>query len=255
MILYKYLPSKIGIKVLTNSSIRFTQPAALNDPFESLWIFDEDSLNETLKATESMYKVEFGRPMSDNERLELPFLVEREVLNLPKEFSKVIGLLSLSKENNVSLMWSHYANEHKGLVIGFDSELFQAESQYTELTEVEYSKVRPIYSSSKDEKAGWKQLEKLLFTKSINWQYEKEFRSIVRLEYSEAPFKLPNSEYLCHLFKFPSESIKEVIFGWHTPSNKREEIQKLVTKNLPEVKLFEAKPCKLSFDLDIFPFK
>jgi hypothetical protein len=82
----------------------------------------------------------FGRDISDEELLTS---IKEQVSKLPDEFSKVIGLLSFSKENNISLMWSHYADEHKGFVIGFESTIFQHNQPYSELTEVNYSKERP----------------------------------------------------------------------------------------------------------------
>lgn len=94
MIVYKYLrPERID--VLKNSLIRFTQPAALNDPFESLWILDKNSLDETIKTRRLIYKFMFGRDISDEELLTS---IKEQVLKLPDEFSKIIGLLSFSKK-------------------------------------------------------------------------------------------------------------------------------------------------------------
>jgi hypothetical protein len=247
MLVYKYLNTDVGKRVLSKFSIRFTQPAALNDPFEALWLFDEDLRNETIKTTKLFFKLKFGRDMNDDELEELPAKIDETLLNVPKFFSEEIGFLSLSKEKNISLMWSHYADEHRGIVIGFDSDIFPKD-----LHDVSYTYIRPTYIQPEIEGTGWKQLLTLLTTKSEHWSYEKEVRSFSRLENAASvPMKIRNYD-VC-LFSFPPESIKEVIFGWHTPLNERQEIQELAADKYPHAKLFEAKSSSSNFDLDILP--
>jgi Protein of unknown function (DUF2971) len=247
MIVYKYLSVDVGMKVLTNSSIRFTQPAALNDPFEALWCLDEDSINETVNIVRVGLEKD-GETITPDRELEIKNGVRELIEKLPYDFSEVIGFLSLSKENNISLMWSHYADNHKGLAIGFDRDIFH--STYP-LCDVEYSPSRPTYKQKTDDAE--KQFLDLLLTKSVHWHYEQEVRSVVRLEKSEDSRELRNEKYLCHLFKFPQESIKEIIFGARTTSTEREEIQQLLHENHSQVIVYEAKPNYSSFDLEILP--
>lgn len=115
-----------------------------------------------------------------------------------------------------------------------------------------YSKERPLYSKSGNRDAAFKQLEELLFTKSIHWEYEQEIRSVVRLdECSNKHIKLENSNYLCYLCNFPAESITEIIVGWKMPLSEREKIWRIISHKYHQVKLFEAKPSESTFDLDI----
>ena len=119
-------------------------------------------------------------------------------------------------------MWSHYADKHRGFVIGFEATIFQIDQQYTELREVNYFKTRPIYSIKEDKEESLQQSIEFLFTKSLHWGYEKELRSIVRLQHSNEPFSVSNSDYPRHLFDFPVESVKEVVGGWKMPASERE---------------------------------
>lgn len=41
---------------------------------------------------------------------------------MPEELGKTIASLCLTQRRNNGLMWSHYADSHKGLAIGFDSD-------------------------------------------------------------------------------------------------------------------------------------
>ncbi len=118
MLVYKYLhQERIGI--LQDALIRFTQPAALNDPFETMPNLQEirryyaeqteqlttgmDPFSRTLASftTQQNISKTFGRWQADN--------------------ASHLAFLSLSKNRNNLLMWSHYCDSHRGFVIGFDS--------------------------------------------------------------------------------------------------------------------------------------
>jgi hypothetical protein len=100
MLVYKYLDPKRIDDVLKNSHIRFTQPAALNDPFEV-----RPNLREMLRyypeEAHQAIKDFFGRWNEDN--------------------ASDLAFLSLSKNRNNLLMWSHYCDSHRGFIVGFDS--------------------------------------------------------------------------------------------------------------------------------------
>jgi len=118
MMVYKYLhPERID--VLRDTRIRFTQPAALNDPFEMMPNLleirryyaalseevnrDMDPTGSAVQSILTQWKITdtFGRWQADN----------------PSE----LAFLSLSKNRNNPLMWSHYCDSHHGFVIGFDA--------------------------------------------------------------------------------------------------------------------------------------
>jgi hypothetical protein len=83
---------------LKDGYIRATQLSALNDPFEANYC--EDALSELCPHFEICE--------SPNE------LITHIETNKNK-----IGVISLTEAKDNLLMWSHYANEHKGAVIGF----------------------------------------------------------------------------------------------------------------------------------------
>jgi len=83
---------------LKDGYIRATQLSALNDPFEA--IYCENALSELCPHFEICE--------SPSE------LITHIEINKNK-----IGVISLTEAKDNLLMWSHYANEHKGAVIGF----------------------------------------------------------------------------------------------------------------------------------------
>ena len=63
---------------------------------------------------------------NNEEQLLLLFEWERKSMdkhfkNLQNEMNNRFGVLSLTRNPTNLLMWSHYANEHKGVVIGIDT--------------------------------------------------------------------------------------------------------------------------------------
>ncbi|MEH6452172.1 MAG: DUF2971 domain-containing protein, partial [Psychromonas sp.] len=99
-----------------------------------------------------------------------------------KGLMEPIGICCLSMVPDSILMWSHYSEHHKGIVVEFDT--FQ--DQYTELYDVEkkligypivYQEAMPKISA-RNGQDGFSAVESTILTKSPSWKYEKEVRVI-----------------------------------------------------------------------------
>jgi hypothetical protein len=121
MIVYKYL-SPARTSVLRDARIRFTQAAALNDPFES------DPIGTTLfkslvESQREIYERE-SSVLSGMEKIEVAAAMLKNAreatTNFIEDIRQNFGILSVSKERSDLLMWSHYCDSHKGLVVGFE---------------------------------------------------------------------------------------------------------------------------------------
>ncbi len=81
-----------------------------------------------------------------------------------------VGVLCLSEVHDSILMWSHYADCHRGICLVYETNYeFFAHAQ-----PVHYRRERPSVnpiSQSKEE-----MLDNAIFTKSSDWAYEKEWR-------------------------------------------------------------------------------
>jgi hypothetical protein len=100
-------------------------------------------------------------------------------------------------------MWSHYADQHRGVCIEYDAAPMDAQ----ELKRVSYGTSREIPASSlhrlfihADESVRPQVDRAALLTKSREWRYELEVRVLSRLGLEESPFTL-----------------KGIIFGMHCP--------------------------------------
>jgi len=75
---------------------------------------------------------------------------------------------SLSWQN--PLLWSHYAERHHGIALGFDINA-------AKIKEVSYVEQRPVIDAVNIEV-----VHQLLYTKYIDWRYEREARVFTLLE-------------------------------------------------------------------------
>ncbi|AGH42727.1 DUF2971 domain-containing protein [Paraglaciecola psychrophila] len=111
-LLYKYMSNPEYF--LKDGYIRATQLSALNDPFEA--IYCENALSELCPHFEIC---------------ESP----SELITHIETNKNKIGVISLTEAKDNLLMWSHYANEHKGAVIGFWSKSAFDGNMFTHLHE------------------------------------------------------------------------------------------------------------------------
>ncbi len=212
MVLYKYLtPARID--VLERRRIRFTQPAAFNDPFEfkphiestasqeHLREYVEQNFDEILRKELKEYPilskllpgesaVDLLRPFKASipglfQLLEPSFLPGVSVA-INSVFNANVGVLCLSEIRDSLLMWGHYTDNHEGFVIGFDQNhpFFSVrrgpEDEFGFLRQVKYCRNRPRVTMANTTGTEWFE------TKSDEWAYEKECRMLRVLEDAES---------------------------------------------------------------------
>lgn len=105
-------------------------------------------------------------------------------------------MLCLSESPDSMLMWSHYALAHQGVVLGFDSKQLR-ESMDAALWQVEYADCAPeivdwerfneeLVQQIQHVPPAQDKARKLLLTKSVHWQYEREWRATISPRRSSA---------------------------------------------------------------------
>ncbi|ROP62627.1 DUF2971 family protein [Enterobacter sp. BIGb0383] len=196
--LYKYMTLRDGF--FSEPMIRATPAVLLNDPFEGRFNAEQvrDANHNHLKYYREQGKDTYDEP--DDYQV-------RESMGLLQGDISELGIISFTESYSNPLMWAHYSNEHKGVVVEFDfNEPFFADSTYDvdgrpsrfekdfmgtcfELPEkVDYRRELPAFKrpefSAPDSMSDyhWNKFYKtVLFTKSIDWIYEQEQRIVVRL--------------------------------------------------------------------------
>lgn len=120
------------------------------------------------------------------------------------------GLICFSESCKSPLMWGHYADNHKGICLGFDVDTKSPE--YKEFVKVIYKKEKVHFKIEQLEEGFNKKLIKF---KDISWEYEREWRALVTLK---------GKDQLSHDLYFKqftsSLKLKEVIYGIRGHVNK-----------------------------------
>ena len=152
-------------------------------------------------------------------------------LNLVNHLSTYCGLICFSSARNKLLMWSHYADRHKGLVIGFDTKcLAEKWKNKDDFMKVEYKQKRMhiLFSdihSNEEAKA-----KELIKNKFKGWKYESEFRVIINLSECLPKKYVPRLKEDIYLIPFDKFAIKKVIFGCNMPLKHRDILRGIITK-------------------------
>lgn len=92
--LYKYIPSA-RVDILQNLTMRFTQPSALNDPFEFNLLFSEVLSTQQLReyyerADKHELSMEVIGSLSDDQKALLALLPSEQVLQMLEQFTSIV---------------------------------------------------------------------------------------------------------------------------------------------------------------------
>ncbi len=261
--LYKYFPPRDSF--FDNYLIRATNKLGLNDPFEV-----SPSIDFFVSICQVTNETQFGST---------PEEIKAHLLSLPQNSNwrelgltgyRDHGIVSLTETKDNLLMWSHYAEKHKGYIVEFDSthEFFNA--KYATLSNPYSGKTQRVLYRKERLNEVKNQFMEPYFHKSDEWVYEKEHRLLLPLHLAQAKWiktyaleeyissgRLNNVEsselnkhlsiiYNCEfpgslidipevmfMFEVPKDSIKSIIFGVNSDGILKESIKyKLACNNL-----------------------
>lgn len=174
MILYKYYGHDAGLAALRSRKLGFTTPSRFNDPFELTALSNGNG----------------------------PLSKQRTLLNQIEELKDQVVILSLTRSPSNPLMWSHYGQNHTGVVIAYEAEgTFLNSQQYNlipadagdviythtkspfQLTMATMAALNKVYQQGfgapGDQTFEQQALARRLFlTKHASWVYEEEVRVV-----------------------------------------------------------------------------
>ncbi|MDA1050514.1 MAG: DUF2971 domain-containing protein [Planctomycetota bacterium] len=250
MLVYKYL-SPARVDVVESALIRFTPPLELNDPFEA-----QPCLLDYRDHLRAYLAKECGRADKPVSPADIDGLVDTHISNLQRRIGEVTVVLSLSKNCDNRLMWSHYGKSHQGFVIGFDSDndFFSVQREQIRLspTEVQYSAERanvPVDSSVPPNQFLAPDREFLL-TKSQDWAYEEEIRVLADPQKADITKAGPNGRDIS-LFQFPSTAVREIILGYRIPTDLASTLTEIVRSSYSHARILRAALNERLFKMDI----
>ncbi len=207
MRVYHLLRTKWGLSNLVHQRLKVAEFADMNDPFELLSV---ELSNRAMRRTFLAWK---NKAMREK------------------------GVLCFSRDWSSPVLWSHYADKHKGMCLGFDvpDKL---------LKEIVYTKGRSILGDGFLKKGlpASDHVERFFVTKYEHWQYEEEVRLILRLN--------ETIKEDGHYFKQFDEDLvlKEIILGARWPVGKAR-VQSVLGKLSGSVTITKARLAFKSFSV------
>lgn len=249
--LYIYCPfnaEKLGI--LVNSKVWASSADKFNDPFD---MAIEIRLPETIKDCLIVLKAGLDLPkvvdkIRDNLEKEIALIAEsgsftERTKGLCKSVQEShiqinierMGVVCFSASKESMLMWSHYADGHKGFVIEFETN----SSLFKHLFKVCYPKELPNIPMAQFISEGMKGINTssnlLVTSKFKGWSYEKEYRMI---------YTKPN-----HLYDLPGR-ISAVYAGTKMKQSHLLTLANTILEK--DIQLFQSHKSRQHYSLDFY---
>lgn len=184
-VLYKYRSLdnfKNLVDIILKNRLYAAQYKDLNDPMEGQYYYHQGELNRTIRDK---------------------ILEEKGTLRI----------LSFSRINNNQLMWSHYADGHKGIAIGV-----KIDNEKYDVQPIEYDGIVTIRNSDYNGQTA----REILRHKLEVWSYEEEVRVFQRNQ------------------MFIDVKIEEIILGQRVSNQNVGLIRDLLDKINPEIQIIRA---------------
>ena len=270
MIVYKYTRADSGIKILKGLQLKVSPPCEFNDPFE----LTPRSTNAIRRIYDLMlkngeYQGSFADFRGSYDKVK-PYRAEeinaahrcfvKEDLASVKKASNYLAILCLSRPSDSCLMWTHYADHHKGVALGFDP------APLCKKTE-DYGKVRYQIGRTRFDfqeplsSEWWAEISRICRTKSCDWEYEQEYRMVFRIkrlrrepEVKGKPIvactKCPTNKRFNFFIQFQPKTLKQVFLGLRISKREESDIKELLcSKKFDHVGLFKMKRHETEFRL------
>jgi len=270
VIVYKYRDwsNKLHRKVLKSKhQIYFASPNTFNDPFDCRINYNFSCLSDKDREGYIDDRIEFLKEVKrvdeSNEKFERNSI--RKELEYPeklhKEFNEIynsrIGVFCCCQDEEIKkgwqniLMWSHYANDHKGFCVGFYKDKLNCEvksnlpNQMLKGGLVDYNEefpiLKPLVPISKNMNEIGKNYMTGVKTKAINWEYENEYR-LVRINLDSNEPELKN-----RTVNLTNDCIAEVTLGLSISKCHEEQITEICRKK--NIRLYKAVKTPLKFSI------
>lgn len=239
-ILWKYCGT-LALPLLTDMRVKLACPNEFNDPFEftpamynSVTVTDLERFYADPEWVAHWQPPTLPPDRDDRRRMleagadvmsQTGFEIAQEELD---RISSKYAVLCLSSDPDSILMWSHYAQNHRGFVVGIAHRRLGSIPFFP----VEYSSRRVSFKATTPLKVNPNVRALDIFRrKSACWAYEKEFRTIWKLSDLICGTIGPNEAFFLPLLP---ASIVEVRLGYRCPPELEAGIREaLTTHNCP----------------------
>jgi hypothetical protein len=168
-------------------------------------------------------------------------------------FSRLAGFLHvfcMSDRHNELLMWSHYADQHRGVVLEFNA---------SETCKSFFGDARPIdYTSEPNRRVtaaevcksllgpfdGERWMHASLYTKSYHWSYEREWRAVVK----KNVVKLDEN----NLASIEMHDVVALYLGVRIRSDDEHEFRRIVQDRYPWITVYKGRRHDYNYEIEFW---
>jgi hypothetical protein len=260
--LFKYT-NHFGVNIIKDLQLKVTPPNEFNDPFEfSPYLIGEIDEAHARQLLDNYSPKELYETMKIHGVQEMPFeeflkslktiipaavkqgipafqkAYEEIVSKFSDSMSKEFGLVCFSEEENNMLLWSHYTDGHKGMLIEFETSHTYF-TRHSKFKKVRYESKRvpldPTWPDGSPEIDNYS--EQLLCIKNSIWSYENEWRSLFPLNWCH-PKKY--GQRTLYFTDIPPEMVKRVVLGYRCEPEVEKQVIEAKTQRGLNFSLFRA---------------
>jgi Protein of unknown function (DUF2971) len=242
-------------QIICNGELYFARPDQFNDPFDCrldiLDGLDREALRAEASSASQGLAIDTARViiqsgthepydrLSVREAIKLRFVNAYEdelgkYCDLPNSISSIraavgkIGIFSMSKLSDDILMFSHYANNHKGIVLEFEVE--EGQEPFQEVESVRYATtMAPVTASNALD---------LILIKSWQWTYEQEVRAL---------------KPVAGIHKFQPNTLKSIVFGAEMDPKDKVLVLNWIKDSGKQLNILQAVKDNRAFKLNLCP--
>lgn len=231
--LFKYCKFDVNaLQIIINKTLYFSSPDKLNDPLDAQFDLKIKNPKHFSEETREIIR-ESTSDLSEEIRMVLRGLHPKSV-NLPsqeklfKEYFTYIqntfsGICCFSQTHSDNLLWTHYADQARGICFVFDKEkLHESFKKYLIGSNYRMKHHNVTYKGVKRldlriyKNGEFDYTSAHLFSKTSHWRYEKEYRFVLE-KYKKTLFKLTTNRFYPFL-DFDTDCLKYVIAGQRMPN-------------------------------------
>jgi Protein of unknown function (DUF2971) len=273
MILHRYFNSH-AFETIRDAKLKTARISSLNDPFEFLYISvgkvtpedvqnfvrsrDRNPFYAICKSllekqfpqhqlTDQDYESFLNKPEAiENIVQQWPRIVKEQDLPFERRrhlIDRELRAICFSDPSQVTshdeiLLWSHYANKHKGIRVEFDfPDRLNDKFEIMGIT-YQFNRVEVVFSlgSHIAEEEAIKAMNKSAKVKSLAWEYEHEFRLFTKTNACERRIIVDHdgTADVEHFLGFQHEWVRTVDFGALCPDAEIEPVIRFVEANYPK---------------------
>ena len=235
--LYKYKPiNQFTLDIIANDRIFYPLPGSFNDPFDTKCSFKNKSA-----LTQTADEKKIAQAFPDENPSDITVFTRTDLtqeIDVFKNRLNNFGILSLTGNAKNILMWSHYADSHRGVCLIFDTS--DDTNIFGQAIKVQYQHEYPVINIM--DLNNHNNTINMISVKSIDWGYEKEWRIIRGISVGGDGY-----------FDIEPKSLTGIILGSHITEKDEKRVMGWTSKYPTSLNVFTSKIDSRQYKVNIVP--